>query len=124
MSRIEAAFMATITREPELKTSSASESYMRFNCRVGDGESATWVQVTCFGDHAEALAGNVPGLRAAHPGEMDRPRRRREAGLAVAAWRCESPAIGRNKPRKDAPRPARPAQQDGPPEGFFMTRSA
>jgi hypothetical protein len=43
---IESAFLGTITKDPELKTSNAGKAYMRLNVHVGDGDQAQFVDAT------------------------------------------------------------------------------
>jgi single-strand DNA-binding protein len=121
---IEAAFFATVARNPEPKTSQSGKSYMRLNCRDGDGEKVTWINVTIFGDLVRELAGKVvKGSRVYVEGRLsldewtgqDGVKRH---GLSVAAWRCELPKIGRNRPPPEngrstlAPRAAEPELND------------
>src|SRR6516165_8669118 len=45
---IEAAFLGTLGKDAEPKTSTRGRLYLRMNVRVGDGEGAQWVNITCF----------------------------------------------------------------------------
>jgi single-stranded DNA-binding protein len=121
---IDAAFFATVARDPEPKTSQSGKPYMRLNCRDGDGEQAQWINVTVFGDQVAELAGKVvKGCRVYVEGRLsldewtasDGTKRH---GLSVAAWRCELPKIGRNRHAaspivvRAAPRVAEPELND------------
>jgi single-strand DNA-binding protein len=114
MNGIEAAFIARVGTEPELKTSAAGKPWAAFNAAVGSGDDVQWVRVAVFGDLAEGLAGHVlKGDRLYCEGRLklnewtDREGKSR-TGLSVAAWKIEKLGqIGRNKP----------AKRKAPPEG-------
>jgi single-stranded DNA-binding protein len=57
MSGIECAFVATLGRDGEVRTSKTSgKEYLRLACRCGDGELSQWISVTVFDQNAIAAA--------------------------------------------------------------------
>jgi single-strand DNA-binding protein len=114
MRGIEAAFWATLGKDPELKTSKGGRPFATMNAAVIMGEADDgreinqWVRLVAFGDTAEKIAGAAKkGDRVycegsltlnnwtAATGEM-------KTGLNLAAFKCEKvPAIGRNKPKRE-----------------------
>jgi single-strand DNA-binding protein len=104
---IECAFIGRVGTEPELKTSQAGKPWCRFSVAVGADDATQWVQVACFGERAEKLAGSLnKGDRCYVEGsirlnEWTGKDGEKRAGLSVAAWKCEKLGqIGRNKPPK------------------------
>lgn len=110
-----------VAKDPEPRTSAAGKPYMRINLRVGDGDAAQWVLVTVFGAAVAELAGRaVRGATLYCEGRLNLDRwtgqdGRERCGLSMAAWRCEVPKIGRDKPKRErSPRkPAAAAVEDG-----------
>jgi single-stranded DNA-binding protein len=49
---IEAAFFGVLARDAEHKVSKGGKSYLRFSCRVGEGDGSQWISVTCFDEKA------------------------------------------------------------------------
>jgi single-stranded DNA-binding protein len=104
---IQAAFFGSLGRDAELKTSKAGKSYIKLNCRCGDGESAVWVNVLAFVDGAEELASKlVKGAPVYCEGsirldEWTAQDGTKRAGLSAMAWRLELPAIGKNRPPRE-----------------------
>jgi single-stranded DNA-binding protein len=102
---IEAAFFGNLARDGEQRTSKNGRSYLRLNVRVGDGDAAQFVGVTCFDDHAlaepEKFTKGVAvyveggGLKIDEWTGSDGAKRH---GLSCMAWHCRLAAIGRNKP--------------------------
>ena len=108
---IETAFFGVVAKDAEPRVSSAGKPYMRINVRVGDGDSAQWILVTVFGDTVAALRGRaVKGAKLYCEGRLTLENWQGKDGnarhgLAVAAWKCEPPQIGRNRQRA-MPEPA------------------
>jgi single-stranded DNA-binding protein len=123
MSSIESALWGVVVRDPELKTSAAGKAYMPILVRVGEGDAAQFCMVTCFAETAQALAGKIEkGSKVYAEGKLSLNRWTgndgvEKSGLAVAAWKCETPAIGRNKPRRAAKPEAPPLQPSQRPPG-------
>ena len=53
MNGIEAAFIARVGTEPELKTSQTGKAWTAFSACVSDGDDAQWVKVVAFGNGDE-----------------------------------------------------------------------
>jgi hypothetical protein len=51
---IEAAFVGTLGRDGEIKTSSKGTTYLKLNVRTAEGTDATWIAVSAF--DADAIA--------------------------------------------------------------------
>jgi single-stranded DNA-binding protein len=106
---IEAAIWGTLGRDAELKVSKKRQQYLKFGARVGDGDAATWVNVMAFVDGAPELASKLlKGARVYCEGslrldEWTAQDGAKRSGLSVMAWRCELPAIGKNRPKRDKP---------------------
>jgi single-strand DNA-binding protein len=101
---IETAFLGSVVREPEQKTSKNGKPYLRFSARVGDGDQAQFVSVMYFGDDAAELrmaAGTrvyVEGSLRLDKWEKDgQPR----SGLSVMSFHTRLAEIGRNRPRRE-----------------------
>lgn len=107
---IECAFLGTVAKDATPKTSAAGKPYMRITMRVGDGEAAQWVFVTVFGDTVAALDGHaIKGAKLYVEGRLTLDKWKSQDGtdrhaLAVAAFRCEPPQIGRNRKREKQPK--------------------
>jgi single-strand DNA-binding protein len=111
---IECAFFGTLGRDGESKTSKTGKPYLRLNIRVGDGDSAQWVNATMFDPSAIAEANKlVKGARVYLEGRLaldewttqDGSQRH---GLSVMSWHCRLSQIGRNRPTRDRPTNGRP----------------
>jgi single-stranded DNA-binding protein len=119
MSGIEAAFFGSLARDAEAKTSKAGKVYVRFTCRVGDGDGAQWVNVTAFDEKAVEQADKfIKGARCYVEGSIkldewtgqDGAKRH---GLSCMSWHSRLAAIGRNKP--PSKRSAKPKGQAAAP---------
>jgi single-stranded DNA-binding protein len=104
---IEAAFLGTIARA-ELKMSQAGRQYLRFSCRVGDGESSQWVSVVSFDAEAIAVAEKfVKGARVyveGHGLKIDKWTGQdgtEKTGLSCMSGHTRLAAIGANRPKRD-----------------------
>jgi single-stranded DNA-binding protein len=106
---IEAAFLGTLGKDAERKTSQNGKAYLRLNVRVGDGQTAQWVAVTTFDEDAVAIPGGfskgaavyIEGkLTLDHWTAADGEKR---AGLSVLSRHCRLAAIGRNKTKPRRP---------------------
>lgn len=107
MSGIEAAFLGTLSRDAEAKTSGSGKPYLRITgLRIGDGDKAQWVNVTAF-DH-EAIASAAKFLKGAAvyvEGRIALDRWKAadgadRSGLSCMSWHCRLAQIGRNKPKR------------------------
>lgn len=118
MSGIEAAFIAVLGRDAELKTSKAGKQYLRLACRVGDGEDSSWVSVSSFDQQALAAADKLTkgskvyvectGLRIDTWTAQDGTQKH---GLSAMSFHTRLPAIGRNKRDGNGAPAAAPAKQ-------------
>jgi len=103
---IEAAFLGTLGRDAESKTSSRGKPYLRTSARVGDGEHAQWVNITAFDVKAIADADKfVKGTRVYFEGRLTLDRWTTQDGaerhgLSLISWHCRLAQIGRNKPQQ------------------------
>jgi len=59
MKDIEAAFVARVGSELELKTSAAGKPWTSVNVAVGDGGEVQWLRLAVLGDLAQQLAGHL-----------------------------------------------------------------
>jgi single-stranded DNA-binding protein len=107
MSGIEAAFLGTLSRDAEAKTSGSGKPYLRITgLRIGDGDKAQWVNVTAFDQEAIASAGKfLRGAAVYCEGRLTLDRWKSgtgedRSGLSVMSWHCRLAQIGRNKPKK------------------------
>jgi single-stranded DNA-binding protein len=110
---IEAALFGTLGRDSELKTSKTGKQYLRLNVRVGDGDTATWVNVMAFDEQAIAGVDKLTkGARVYIEGTLRLDKWTAQDGterhgLSVMSWHCRPAAIGRNKrERNDSSRPS------------------
>ena len=133
MKGIEAAFVGSLRREVEIKTSKSGKPWASLSVAIDTGEETTdghakpqWVRVAVFGETATRLAGAAKGTRLYVEGTLsldywtDKDGGERH-GLNVAAWKCEkigASAIGRNKPQPQ-PKPATERQSEFDPEDAF-----
>ena len=108
MSGIEAAFFGALARDAESKTAASGKRYLRLNVRVGDGDSAQWVNVTAFDTKAiETAEKLLKGARVYIEGRLsldewtaqDGAKRH---GLSLMSWHCRLSEIGRNRPKRDS----------------------
>jgi len=107
MSGIEAAFLGTLSRDAEAKTSGSGKPYLRIiGVRIGDGDKAQWVNVTAFDQEAIASAGKfLKGAAVYVEGRIALDRWKGtdggdRSGLSCMSWHCRLAQIGRNKPKK------------------------
>ena len=106
MSAIEAAFVGTLGRDGESKTSKNDRPYLRLNVRVGDAE-AQWVSVMTFDPQAIAQADKfLKGTRLYVEGKLRLDQwaaqdGTQKHGLSCMSWHCRLAEIGRNKPQRD-----------------------
>jgi single-stranded DNA-binding protein len=98
---IEAAFLDSIVRVPEQKTSKNGKPYLRFTVRVGEGDQAQFVSVMYFGSDAAELQ-MAPGTRIYVEGSLRLDKWEKDgqprSGLSVLSFHARIPVIGRNKP--------------------------
>ena len=91
---IEAAFLGTLGKDAEPKTSGAGKPYLRANVRVGDGERAQWVNVTAFDADAIATADKfVKGAAVYIEGRLSLDKwtdhgGASRSGLSCMSWHC------------------------------------
>lgn len=107
MSGIDAAFFGALGRDAESKVSGSGKRYVRLNVRVGDGDTAQWVNVTAFDAKAIEVAEKlIKGARVYIEGRLsldewtaqDGAKRH---GLSAVSWHCRLAEIGRNKPKRE-----------------------
>jgi single-strand DNA-binding protein len=100
---IEAAFLGSIVREPEQKTSKAGKPYLRFTARIGDGDQAQFVSVMYFGPDAAELQ-MAPGERVYVEGSLRLDKWEKDgqprSGLSVMSFHARLAEIGRNRPKR------------------------
>jgi single-stranded DNA-binding protein len=103
---IETAFLGTLGKDAEPKTSKTGKPYLRAGVRVGDGEGAQWVNVTAFDPEAIARADNfIKGSRVYVEGRLTLDTWTAEGGekrssLSCLSWHCRLAQIGRNKQKR------------------------
>jgi len=103
---IETAFLGTLGKDAEPKTSKTGKPYLRAGVRVGDGEGAQWVNVTAFDPEAIATADKfVKGSRVYVEGRLTLDTWTLEGGekrssLSCLSWHCRLAQIGRHKTRR------------------------
>lgn len=104
---IEAAFLGTLSRDAEAKTSGSGKPYLRITgLRIGDGDKAQWVNVTAFDQEAVASADKfLKGAAVYCEGKLSLDRWKAadgadRSGLSVLSWHCRLAQIGRNKPKR------------------------
>ncbi len=108
---IEAAFLGTLCKDAERKTSQGGKAYLRLNVRVGDGATVQWIAVTTFDEEAIAMPGGFSKGAAVYvEGKLTLDRwtatdGEKRAGLSVLSRHCRLAAIGRNRPKKKATAP-------------------
>jgi single-stranded DNA-binding protein len=107
MNGSEAAFIARVVTEPELKTSQAGKAWTAFSACVSDGDDAPWVKVVAFGDRAQQLAGHLhKGDRIYAEGRLKLEAwtakdGQQRTGIKVSAWKVERLGeTGKNTPVK------------------------
>src|ERR1700732_3916947 len=111
MSGIEAAFIATLGRDAERKVSSSGKSYLRLNGRVGDGDQAQWISVMAFDPEAIASADKMTKGAAVYVegrlsiSEWTDKAGAKRTGLSCMSWHTRLSQIGRNKPKRETPKP-------------------
>jgi single-stranded DNA-binding protein len=62
-TKIDCALYGTVVKAPKLRTSAKGKDWLSFLVRVGEGEEATWTQVSVFGDCVAELSDLVDGSR-------------------------------------------------------------
>jgi single-stranded DNA-binding protein len=103
---IQAAFLGTLGKDAEAKTSSKGKSYLRMSVRDTDGERAQWVNVTAFDEKAIADADKfVKGAAVYVEGRLTLDKwtdhgGASRSGLSCMSWHCRLAQIGRNKPKR------------------------
>ena len=103
---IEAAFFGSLGRDAESKISKSGKPYLRAGVRVGDGETAQWVNVTAFDDKAIAAADKfLKGARVYVEGRLSLDEwtaqdGAKRVGLSCMSWHCRLAQIGRNRPKR------------------------
>jgi single-stranded DNA-binding protein len=103
--KIECAFVGTVVREPKRRVSAKGNPWMSFLCRVGNGDGASWTQVSVFGECVEGLADLHDGSRVYVEGsiamnEWTSSSGEKKHGLAVSSFKAEIVGrIGRQKPK-------------------------
>jgi len=117
---IEAAFMGTLAKDAEPKTSKAGKPYLAFRVRVQDGDAAQWISVRLFGDCASDLMSKA--MRAGAPiyvegrlslDEWEAPDGTKKTRLSVMSWFARLASIGDRKPRRERTAPNNhPAQRE------------
>jgi single-strand DNA-binding protein len=126
---IEAAFIGTLGRDAESKTSKTGRSYLRLNVRTGEGDNATWVSITCFDEKAIEVADKlVKGAKVYVEGKLsldtwEAADGSKRSGLSVLSFHCRLCAIGKNKPPKsNKPKTARSPREPNPNAPAGVTR--
>jgi len=111
MRGIEAAFWATLAKDPELRTSKTGNPFATMNVTVTVGKSddgkdvGQWIRIACFGEVAERIAERAKkGDRIYAEGNLtlntwaDKATGEAKTGLNLAAWKVERlAAIGKNR---------------------------
>jgi single-stranded DNA-binding protein len=102
---IEAAFLGTLGRDGEVKSSARGKSYLKLNVRVGEGDGATWVSVVAFDETSLLIADRfTKGTRVYVEGkillnEWTGQAGAKRRGVALMASHCRLAQIGRKKVR-------------------------
>ena len=113
---IECAFLGTLAKDAEPKTSKAGKQYLSFRVRVQDGDGAQWISVRLWGDCAVDLMSKA--LLAGTPvyvegrlslDEWEAPDGTKKTGLSVMSWFARPAAIGDRKPPRERTTNNRPA---------------
>lgn len=119
---IEAAFLGSVVREPEHKTSKSGKPYLRFTARVGDGEQGQFVSVMYFGGDAAQLQ-IAPGTRVYVEGALRLDKWEKDgqprSGLSVMSFHTSIAAIGRNRPKRDRKPAEKPHAAASPSTSHF-----
>jgi single-stranded DNA-binding protein len=111
---IECAFFGSLSRDAEAKTSKNGKRYLRLNVRVGDGDQAQFVSVTCFDQAALGQAEKfVKGARCYVEGALKLEQWSGQDGvmrhgLSCLSWHTRLSEIGKNRPRKEREPAAKP----------------
>jgi single-stranded DNA-binding protein len=110
---IDCAFYGFLAADAEPRVSQAGKDWVRLRIGVGKDDNVQWLSVSVFGKAAEAAAELKKMDRIYCEGTLKLDAWRgndgtERHGLSVAAFRCErTHNIGRNRPKRDADRPAR-----------------
>jgi single-stranded DNA-binding protein len=109
---IECAFNATVTRDAEVKTTSAGRTFLKFSAVTGREEKQQYVSVLAWRDTFTELAPHLTkGTRIYCEGKLEMRHWNGEASLSVSASKLEPLGlIGAKKPK--APRKAGKAKVD------------
>jgi Single-strand binding protein family len=107
MSGLETAFIGTLARDAEHKTAKSGKHYLRFSCRVDDGNAVTWVSVMTF-DQA-AIEQPDKFVKGARCYIEDGPKREQWSGqdgvfrhgLSCPSWHTRLSEICRNRPKRE-----------------------
>jgi single-stranded DNA-binding protein len=116
---IECAFLGTLGRDAEQKTARSGKPYLRFSCRVGDGDGAQWISVMAFDERAIEQADKfLKGARCYVEGGVRQEQWTAQDGsvrhgLSCLSWHCRLSEIGRNRPKRQRKPAAAPASQTG-----------
>jgi single-stranded DNA-binding protein len=106
---IECAILGNLGRAAEAKTSKAGKEYLRLNIRVGEGDSAMWVNTMVFDPDAIQIADKLTaGSRVYLEGKLSLDEwtaadGTKRTGLSCMSWHCRLAQIGRNKVKRDKP---------------------
>jgi single-stranded DNA-binding protein len=111
-TKIDCALYGTVVKEPRRRTSTKGKDWLSFLVRVGEGDDATWAQVSVFGDCVEQLGELADGSRVyvegtirlnswtAGAGEL-------KHGLAVNSFKAQHCArVGEQKKRSTSSKSA------------------
>jgi single-stranded DNA-binding protein len=107
---IEAGFLGTLGRDAEQKTAKSGKPYLRFSCRVGDGDGAQWISVMAFDEKATEQASQfTKGSRCYVEGALKLEQWTGQDGatrhgLSCMSWHCRLAEIGRNRPKRQRSR--------------------
>jgi single-stranded DNA-binding protein len=124
MSGIECAFLGTLARDVETRTSKNDRQYLRFTVRVGDGDAVQWVLVLVFDEVAATTPEKFTnGVRAYIEGSIriedwtaqDGAKR---SGLSCMSWRSRLSETGRNRPKRDRDAASDRQRSAGPANDF------
>jgi single-stranded DNA-binding protein len=106
---IECAITGRLSADAEVKLGKTGRAYLRMRVRVGEGDAAQWIGITCFDEATISNAGTFSkgaavyiegrlslGTWTGQDGVL-------RHGLSVVASHCRLAQIGRNRPWQDRP---------------------
>jgi single-stranded DNA-binding protein len=108
---IEFACLGSLVRDAEAKTSKAGKQYLRLNVRTGDGDAAQFINTMVFDAEAIAAVDQLKkGARIYVEGRLSLDKWTAQDGserhgLSAMSWHCRLAQIGRNKPKREPPKP-------------------